>query len=230
MARNHDLDGNRVKPGIHWSTGDKRKASGAAATTYSKFDIVVSSAYVDDHPRVAKADASLVGTSRGPLLMLTHDVTVAQTKPKLLLTPWAVVSNVDTSGATLGDPVFLSDTAGGWSLSAGTVRRVVGRVIRVDASTGAWEFNGAVDADLGSNDVAKIISGSITVAAGASSGTAAVGTAYNGKPVTAVVSQAAADGTFTHVVRAIVAAGTLTVYGPANATANTNVTYIIDGR
>ncbi len=43
--------------------------------------------------------------------------------------------------------------------------------------------------------------------------------------VNAVVSQAAADGTLLRVERVVPAAGSFTIYGTANATANTTVTW-----
>lgn len=49
---------------------------------------------------------------------------------------------VDTSGAAVGDPVYLSESvAGGWTLTVPrVVRQVVGRVAVVDAVSGAVEF------------------------------------------------------------------------------------------
>jgi hypothetical protein len=50
---------------------------------------------------------------------------------------WAVVGGLDTSGLTIGDPWYLSESTGGsTSGSPGTAGRVVGRVLSVDASDG----------------------------------------------------------------------------------------------
>lgn len=71
------------------------------------------------------------------------------------------------------------------------------------------------------------LSGTITIPIGASTGTASVGTDYNAAPVSAVVSQAAADGTLLYIARALIASGVLTVYGNANATAAVTVRWFI---
>ena len=50
---------------------------------------------------------------------------------------WKMLQDVNTAGSNPGDYVFLSDTAGGWSLSPGTVPVVVGMVTTSHATTGA---------------------------------------------------------------------------------------------
>lgn len=51
--------------------------------------------------------------------------------------PWHIVTGAVTTGSTIGDPVFLSATAGGWTLTPTTARAVVvGRVMKVHASAG----------------------------------------------------------------------------------------------
>lgn len=78
--------------------------------------------------------------------------------------------------------------------------------------------------------LAAFRTGTITIAQGAASGTATGLGAYNGKPVFAMINQAAADTTLTKLVRAHIASGTLTVQGDANATAAVTVRYFIDAR
>jgi hypothetical protein len=73
---------------------------------------------------------------------------------------------------------------------------------------------------------AKVIFGTLTVANGASTGTASVGAAYDGKPVIATLNEV--DGVKT-VVAAVVAAGTLTVTLSAATTDDRTVAYMIVG-
>jgi len=69
----------------------------------------------------------------------------------------------------------------------------------------------------------------IAIAIGAASGTvAAVG--LDGKPVFAMIVQAATDATLTHLFRANIASDVLTVVGNANATAEVTVKCLVDGR
>lgn len=70
-----------------------------------------------------------------------------------------------------------------------------------------------------------VISGTATITAGGATAVVAVGAAYNGKPVVATL--AAADATALYVKHAAVAAGSMTITANANATADTDVHYII---
>lgn len=86
-----------------------------------------------------------------------------------------LITGVNTNGATVGDPVYLSTTAGGWTLSApsGSSARVqiVGRVKVVHASTGqvAIDIAGedASPGKVGSNDYQAGSVGSAALAASA---------------------------------------------------------------
>lgn len=56
---------------------------------------------------------------------------------KFDVVPWMQLNNVNTSGAAIGDPVYLSTTAGGWTLTAPAGQQVrVGVVLAVSASVG----------------------------------------------------------------------------------------------
>lgn len=76
-------------------------------------------------------------------------------------------------------------------------------------------------------DMSAIISGTATVADGATTVAVTVGAAYNGKPV--VVSFAEAP-TAAAIVSAAVATGDLTITIDADNTADLDVFYLIDGR
>lgn len=76
-----------------------------------------------------------------------------------------------------------------------------------------------------------IKSGTAIIALGSSSIEVPIGAALDGKPATATVMQAAADGTLTHVTRCSWdGGGNLTIHGNANATAAVTVAYHVDGR
>lgn len=55
------------------------------------------------------------------------------------------LTGVNTNGATVGDPVYLDTTAGGWTLTAptasGAFQQVIGRVAVVNATTGEVEID-----------------------------------------------------------------------------------------
>lgn len=74
---------------------------------------------------------------------------------------------------------------------------------------------------------AKFVSGTVTVLDTATTATATVGAAFNGKPVLVTFGEAPTAAT---IVSAAVAAGTLTVTIDQDNTADLDVHYFIDGR
>lgn len=70
-------------------------------------------------------------------------------------------------------------------------------------------------------------SGTVTVAIGASSVVVTNSNVSANSVVVAVVSQAAADGTLLRVERVLCANGSFTIYGTANATAATVITWAL---
>lgn len=84
---------------------------------------------------------------------------------------WGEVT-LDTQAASIGDPVYLSDTAGAVALTAGTVPIVVGKVLTVAASgtvsidlAGAATA-GAAQADFGAGGISADVVSESTAAAG----------------------------------------------------------------
>lgn len=71
------------------------------------------------------------------------------------------------------------------------------------------------------------MSGKSAVAAGASSVVITNNLVTAGSKIMAYVSQATADTTFTSVLRVVPAAGSFTIFGPANATAATLVDWVL---
>lgn len=221
-----DLDGRTVKPGIHYSTGDKLRF--APASAMSKYDILVGTGYANGYMKLSKADADALVSSTSKLYMNLSNVDAGSDSGRGLATPWCVVTDVNTNGASVGDPVYLSGTAGGWSLTPGSKARVIGRVLKVSATEGAFLFDGSIGSDYG----VLLAAGTDTIAAGQSSKAVLTGrTDLDGAPAFAIVRQAVADGTLTHIVRAAWnGTGTLTVYGNGNATANTSIAYFVYAR
>jgi hypothetical protein len=74
---------------------------------------------------------------------------------------------------------------------------------------------------------ANVAQGTAAVAAGASSVVVTNSLVTASSIIYAVVGQAAADTTFTNVQRVVAAAGSFTVFGPANATAATIIDWAI---
>jgi hypothetical protein len=135
-------------------------------------------------------------------------------------------NGLNTGGSTVGNPVYLSATAGGWTLTKPTAGRaqIVGRVAVVNASTGEIEFD-LIDADDGGDRIA-----------GSDVNDVAEGDVVGGIPVVHIIdvpdgSTGDVDVTLTHKTRVldvlvikVAAAGgasdTLTVKNGANAITN----------
>lgn len=84
---------------------------------------------------MALADADATVSAKGKLWINRHIVPAGSDFG--VAVPWTVITDVNTAGSGVGSPVFLSNTAGGWSLTAGTIRRQVGKVVAVGATDGA---------------------------------------------------------------------------------------------
>ena len=76
--------------------------------------------------KVSPADANGAVTLNSTQLYVA-DFAGASGEYLPLAVPWKVVVGVDTSSATVGDPVYLSDTAGSYSLTTGSIK--VGTVL-----------------------------------------------------------------------------------------------------
>ena len=84
-----------------------------------------------DFMSVAKADANGAVTLNSTLLFVA-DFAGASGEYLPLALPWKVVTGINTASGTIGDPVYLSDTAGSVSLTTGAIK--VGTVLTVAAS------------------------------------------------------------------------------------------------
>ena len=119
---------------FNYSEGMKVKATLAISAN----QIVFANGYDGPFVTVALADASAAGTCSGRLMIAKHDIPINEYGVVL---PWKLVTGIDTSAASAaGVPVFLSDTAGGWGVGAGTVSVIIGNVLTDHASTGGILF------------------------------------------------------------------------------------------
>lgn len=139
----------------HWTPGDAAQQSTvvALAESGSSSDTVTRGLVVRDN---ANDGGGIVGTKSYTLVLATTEAArygrklLADVGPNdgngclavyLPTTSW----EMSTTGATVGDPVFVSDT-GSLSLTAGTIPVVVGRVEYVHATSGVVLFSpGDVD-------------------------------------------------------------------------------------
>jgi|TARA_R100000482_G_scaffold77190_1_gene30069 hypothetical protein len=93
--------------------------------------------------KVGKTDADALATTRGRLLVAKHEIPAGGYGVAL---PWKIVT-MDTSAGAVGDPVYVSLTAGELTLTvpsaSGDVIREVGTVVVVGGATaGKVHFSG----------------------------------------------------------------------------------------
>ena len=128
------------------------------------------------------------------------------------IVPWAIIRDVNTSGATtVGDPIYLA-ASGAWSTTKST--RIVGKVLKKDAT------EGVILLDPSTEQSSLIVSGSVA------GGTAVELGAHMGGGI-AVATSAHGTGT-AYVTRVALTAG-----GQLTITLNTGTTlcnYIVDAR
>ena len=92
-------------------------------------------------PLVSLADANVLGAHA----VFVMRAALANNTDGTAFRTFRSAANLNTGGAAVGDPVFLSETAGGFTLTAptaaGSIRQVIGRVAIVSASVGVIEFD-----------------------------------------------------------------------------------------
>ena len=116
-------------------TGYHGSFLGTAVGAISENDIVQAMGYSGDKISFRTADANVAGRHLGMLGVADHD---AANGDPIRIVSHKLVTGVNTSASTaIGYPVYLSDTAGGWSVSAGSASMVIGNVLEAHASTGA---------------------------------------------------------------------------------------------
>ena len=197
------------------SAAVKTKASEALAAN----DIIMGTGISGSHMTVHKADVDAFTKMGGTLWIADFAVPINSIVATAV--PWKLLTSVNTNGAVVGQPVYLSDTAGAWTLApaAGKPLVKIGHVVEVHLTAGAVLLNpGAHSGQIGG--VLTFVTTSVTAP------TVAVGTAYNGRPVIATLMSVGSGSAVIH--KAVVAGGVLTITASASTDAGT-VSYLILG-
>jgi hypothetical protein len=145
-----------VGPSLDVPWGSAIQVKNSSGVAISANDIVYASGRSGSHLVVTKADADLPIRAIGTLYVANHDIANGDYGFAL---PWKIVTGVNTSASSAaGAPVYLSGTAGGWSITApvtaaaGTAATKIriGTVLEDHATTGAVLLApGATDASAG---------------------------------------------------------------------------------
>jgi hypothetical protein len=201
----------QILPGITktLSAAAKMEADGAITAN----DIIAVSGQSGTFMKAAPADADSAVHARS--MLMVADFAVATGVIGSFAVPWKLLQNQNTAAATVGQTVFLSNTAGGISLTAGTLRVPVGIVTSSHASTGTILL-------APSSFAGRVVAGTISISSD-TTGAAAVGATLDGLPVTAVANTENAS----RYVRSAVwnGSGTLTI--TMNGTFTGTVSYMI---
>ena len=116
-------------------TGYHASFLGIAGEALTANDIVIANGYSGDRIKFVKADANAAGLSDGVMGVVDH---TTANGASVRVVSHKLVTSVDSSAAVgVGYPVYLSDTAGGWSTAEGSAGVVIGSVVADHASTGA---------------------------------------------------------------------------------------------
>ena len=117
--------------------------------TITKGDLVTITGSRNSHLEVQRADADSAALARNLIFVAEHGATIGQ---QVRVAAIYAIRNANTAAATVGDPVYLSGTAGGWSLTPGAIPITVGIVVVVSATVGVIimapqsSLNGALSA------------------------------------------------------------------------------------
>lgn len=213
----HDLNGRQIKPGT--DTPDKFDLRCIAGEALSQYDVCYISGVSGEYLVLSLADKDSLAKARGPLFMCKSNV---PSGGAFRATQFGSIRDLDTSAATVGDPVYLSDD-GAVSLTAAGAKRRVGTVSKVGASgTGRVQFDGGAFPA-----VSMVIGGTAEIANGQSTVTVAAATlggSYGGKPVVACFNET--DGT-KYIVSCTWSTDDLVITASAAVGADRTVAYLI---
>lgn len=128
-----------ISPGRLNTTGPDRNQGkgwlGYAAGTNAAGDIVYQSGMYGNALAFTKAGADLGIIHSGPLFVAVH---AGVANAPLRVVSHYMLNGINTNSAVAaGDPVFLSDTDGSWSLTPGTSKRRIGTVVVKSATVGS---------------------------------------------------------------------------------------------
>ena len=193
-----------------------------ASEDLSANDIIMATGISGAHMTVNQADIDHFTEIGGPLWIADYAVDSGDTVACAV--PWKLLTNVDTdtAGTAVGQPVYLSDTEGSYTITPPTNKPhiKVGHIVKVGTSDGAILLNPSAFSGL--------VGGTMVIASGATSGTVAVGAAFNGCPVLATCNEK--DGSNDrYVIQAVISAGTLTIEINDTTSAERTFSYLILG-
>lgn len=152
---------NRLKFKSKLNEGDVTAFFPAASTTIASRSVAYRSGNKGNYPELTPADGNVIASLGKQLWWCSLGAdNPSGLAPQGKAHRRVNVSGVNTFGSSIGAPVYLSDTAGGWSLTAGTYKVVLGFVTKVSSADGVldgeFEFDPAP---------VNIISGTATIAA-----------------------------------------------------------------
>lgn len=192
---------------VPWSAG----MWAYAGENLSQWDIVLPTGATGPHPTVSKADADAAGSQAGVLWIATGQATSGE---RLIVVPWVILTDVDTSAASAdGDPVYLSTTAGGWTATkpsgADDVAVVIGQVLNDDTAANGGSVMLA-PAQMVSTGFDKV--GTAQASAGSATVTVSLGAAFADALAVATLREKSGSSASTHVLSADVdGSGDLTI-------------------
>lgn len=190
--------------------GERQRVTNSSGAEIAKYALVsISPTGLDgNYGKIAAADPT-APSGHGKLgICLYKTIDGSRTD----IVPWAIIRDVDTSGATtVGDPIYLA-ASGAWSVTATASRRVVGKVLAKDATAGA------ILLDTVSEQASLIVSGKATISV-STTVVVELGTAM----ASAFVLTSAGTAGSTAVIDS---GGTMTITGINGEV----VSYIADGR
>lgn len=207
------ISGRSILPGAKYMS--KLSMRGIAGEAIEAGNICYVSAVGAAYPTVMLASTATPAEARGQLFVARGPAPAAGSLLELL--PITVIDEVNTNGATIGDPVYLG-ADGVISLTASGIRRKIGTVAKVGTTDGEVLFNGAPVAG------GQVIAGLAAVSAAASVtiNAAALGGSFGGKAVVATTNTSSGG---VYVLRATWSTDDLTITLSGSFTGN--VAYFI---
>lgn len=167
-----NIPNDSIMPALVYPYGEGISVYNATGVEVAKNRLVFMSGAQGARPRITLASSAAAATTDKALYITTMAIGNGDIG---IVVPWAKIGNVNTNGSAAGNPVYLS-TAGGWSLTAGAVSRVIGYVLSVSATLGEIFLTTQNSGLLGGGDFL----GRVTTTDGVASGIARVvgGQAY----------------------------------------------------
>ena len=178
-------------------------------------DLIMATGISGAHMTVEQADIDNFTEIGGTLWVADYAVDSGTTAATAV--PWKLLTSIDTAtlGEAVGQPVFLSNTEGGYLITPPTnlPHIKVGHIVKLGTTDGAILLNpGAFSGQIG---------GQVTFSSSADA-TVAVGAAFDGCPVVATMNAGSV-----YIKKAVIASGVLTL--TASGSNSSKATYMIIG-